>query len=405
MGNQTSHCRWIASAAAAVILALVADSHAADVRWTSPESGAWDDAARWTPASAPGANSQVTIDATGSPYTVNIAADATARSLSLSSPQATLSVAPGRSLTLSGLTWNAGNVDGQVVVTGTMFSPGVLSLGTQTAGAVSLSGGGQLNSLVPGQRVIIPAGVRLRPAQSTFWDIAADALENNGMLDASDPTLSFIEGSGSFSPFKNNGVLRVIRNSIPDGYRIIANFEQSHAGRIELGGVFGAQLRARGSLLLAGTLDVSGMDTSAAPMLQSLAVIESNNSPGRVGTFDRIEGVIRPGGLGLAVTYNARNVLATLARLGDTNLSATVNFTDLLVVAQNYNRPAGQTWSTGDFTGDGAVGFADLIELARNYNTPAGFIADWSLAQSIVPEPATVTTLAAMMGLMLRRRR
>jgi hypothetical protein len=63
---------------------------------------------------------------------------------------------------------------------------------------------------------------------------------------------------------------------------------------------------------------------------------------------------------------------------GDANDDLTVDFTDLVAVAQNYNTSGGKTWAQGDFSGDGNVDFNDLVILAQNYNTtraPAGAAA------------------------------
>ena len=62
---------------------------------------------------------------------------------------------------------------------------------------------------------------------------------------------------------------------------------------------------------------------------------------------------------------------------GDANDDLSVDFNDLVALAQNYNT-AGKTWAQGDFTGDGNVDFNDLVILAQNYNTtraPAGAAA------------------------------
>src|SRR5439155_16249128 len=53
---------------------------------------------------------------------------------------------------------------------------------------------------------------------------------------------------------------------------------------------------------------------------------------------------------------------------GDANRDRTVDFNDLVIVAQNYGTSGGMTWSTGDITGDGVVDFADLVALAQSYN-------------------------------------
>jgi|GEM_PF-5704079 len=115
---------------------------------------------------------------------------------------------------------------------------------------------------------------------------------------------------------------------------------------------------------------------------------------------------------------------------GDINLDGVVNFNDLLVVAQNYNTTT-CVWAMGNIDGQAGVSFGDLLLMAQNYGfgTPdvsmnvsmnvsmdvsmnvlgdvssfdANFAADWSLAQSMIPEP---TALGIMwMAFVLRRRR
>ena len=109
-------------------------------------------------------------------------------------------------------------------------------------------------------------------------------------------------------------------------------------------------------------------------------------------------------------------VLTRYTLLGDATLDGTVNFNDLVNLAQNYNIVNGtRTWYTGDFTYDGNVDFNDLVKLAQNYNTSlptepipgasAEFRADLAAALASVPEPglgAMAFVGAAVLG---RRRR
>ena len=89
---------------------------------------------------------------------------------------------------------------------------------------------------------------------------------------------------------------------------------------------------------------------------------------------------------------------------GDTNFDQTVNFTDLLTLAQSYGQK-GAHWFNGDFNNDGTVGFADLLLLAQNYgrNVGTAVSAGSSLAQ--VPEPAVLPALVLVLAPMRRKRR
>jgi rhamnogalacturonan endolyase len=53
---------------------------------------------------------------------------------------------------------------------------------------------------------------------------------------------------------------------------------------------------------------------------------------------------------------------------GDIDRNRTVDFNDLLVLAQNYSQN-NRTYAEGDLNGDGTVDFNDLLLLAQNYNT------------------------------------
>jgi subtilisin-like proprotein convertase family protein len=77
-------------------------------------------------------------------------------------------------------------------------------------------------------------------------------------------------------------------------------------------------------------------------------------------------GVTSPGGAPLAASGEVLfNVLA-----GDADNSGTVDFNDLLTLAQNYNQSP-KVFSEGnfDYSANGLVDFNDLLTLAQNYNT------------------------------------
>lgn len=97
---------------------------------------------------------------------------------------------------------------------------------------------------------------------------------------------------------------------------------------------------------------------------------------------------------------------------GDTNLDGAVNFTDLLVVAQHYNHPTGG-WASGNVDGSPGINFGDLLMIAQNYNfgtldqdvstLDATFVADWTLAQSTIPEPTALGVMSIALVLCRRR--
>lgn len=118
--------------------------------------------------------------------------------------------------------------------------------------------------------------------------------------------------------------------------------------------------------------------------------------------------------VGWVDNVGSSQVEVALTLPGDTNLSFSVDFGDLLTLAQNYNGTS-KVWSEGDFDYDGSIGFNDLLALAQNYNQSLSqsqqsmlgdsFSADFALALSMVPEPNSMVVAAAVVGGALRRRR
>jgi hypothetical protein len=104
--------------------------------------------------------------------------------------------------------------------------------------------------------------------------------------------------------------------------------------------------------------------------------------------------------------------------LGDTNDDGKVDITDLGTVALNYGTSGTKTFSQGDFNNDGKVDITDLGTLALNYGESlagnsaselTSFATAWASAQesvaaAAVPEPASLSLLAAGALLFIRRR-
>jgi hypothetical protein len=149
---------------------------------------------------------------------------------------------------------------------------------------------------------------------------------------------------------------------------------------------------------------------AASPTARGLGYAEASEALGAAGgTFG-----------GEAVDPTA--VLVRYTLLGDATLDGSVDFIDLVKLAQNYNTRVASTtsswWYRGDFNYDGNVDFNDLVKLAQNYNTafpgapipgatPA-FEQDLAAAFAQAPEPGTLALLgfcAAAAQVRRRRRR
>jgi len=89
---------------------------------------------------------------------------------------------------------------------------------------------------------------------------------------------------------------------------------------------------------------------------------------------------------------------------GDTNFDQSVNFTDLLALAQNYGQK-GAHWFDGDFNNDGLVNFSDLLLLAQNYGRSASIATVSETSLVTVPEPFAAPALLGIAAFSVRRKR
>jgi fibronectin-binding autotransporter adhesin len=168
------------------------------------------------------------------------------------------------------------------------------------------------------------------------------------------------------------------------------------------------------------------------------SVAAENPSARAIGYAEGSEIVGPSGGTFEGQAADAASVLARFTIPGDANLDGTVDFSDLVKLAQNYGNTVSATteswWTHGDFNYDGTVDFVDLVKLAQNYNgsvtaapavpslafagvsfqqdlaaafsEPAAIAASFeSFSPTAVPEPGALSLLAIGALALLRRRR
>jgi hypothetical protein len=108
---------------------------------------------------------------------------------------------------------------------------------------------------------------------------------------------------------------------------------------------------------------------------------------------------------GAGSPFSTRSVLPFFYYYGDSNRNRTVDFPDLVAVAQNYNS-TGKTNAQGDSNYDHAVDFIDLIILAKNYDrtlvapgttsaVSVGAVTNNSVTLTFAPPTDVVTGLAS----------
>jgi hypothetical protein len=112
---------------------------------------------------------------------------------------------------------------------------------------------------------------------------------------------------------------------------------------------------------------------------------------------------------------DATSLLVRYTLAGDATLDGSVDFSDLVQLAQNYDTSMGTGgWFRGDFNYDGQVDFNDLVLLAQNYNQAGvgagafagAFATEWqaALTEAAAPEPSALGLFAAAFGGLFRRR-
>lgn len=263
---------------------------------------------------------------------------------------------------------------------------------------------------IGGSRIDVRAGGSIDLGGQSL-QLAGGLLTNNGTIGNGTIIADYgstIRGAGLFeaSIELTNGAVLEPGNS--PGEVLVQSLHMDGSSRIAI--ELASQLlidrvTAVGEVSLAGTLDLRLLNGYQPAMLTPQVIISGSI----VGVFDEIDGQMLSPDRWLAVTYSGDTVSVTAAEPGDANLDGTVNFFDLLAVAQNFGKGHGTTWAQGDFNADGQIAFDDLLQLAQRYDASSGagvsasLVHDWTSAGLLVPEPASVLCPALLLVLARRR--
>jgi autotransporter-associated beta strand protein len=324
-------------------------------------------------------------------------------------------------LTVNTAATTAGSFGGRGVIDGnvglTKDGPGSLAFtSAQTyTGPTTVKGG----TLTVSGSIATSSGVTVNNATATFEAAAAQRVLS---LTVSAGKASVTSTAGKVALTVGDGTLPASQLSVTGGQvdvtgnGLIVDYAPSDAA-----GDNAALTSVRGKIVNgfnAGgpAWQGNGIVSSTAASNTSAAVgyaLASEVLPFANGTSDTF--------LGSAV--DPSSVVARYTLGGDATMDGSVDFNDLVKLAQNYNSKVSDSteswWTHGDFTYDGIVDFNDLVKLAQNYNTAlptepipgasAVFEADLAKAFASVPEPGTISILGiggiALMGRRRRRQR
>ena len=215
----------------------------------------------------------------------------------------------------------------------------------------------------------------------------------------------------------SSGTVRITAGGGNTGTSKISNLTLDTGGRLDVGD-HGIVIDGVSSTTIRGYL-ASGRNNGAwnGDGINSSSASVANHREVGYAVASQVFSPVPATFLGQPIT--ASSVLVRFTTNGDADLNGTTDFNDLLRLAQNYGNPG--VWSQGDFDYNSNVDFNDLLLLASAYGQTApgsaevaqleavsgnpNFMAEFKLAQSMVPEPTTAMAVLGLVSLALPIRR
>ena len=153
-------------------------------------------------------------------------------------------------------------------------------------------------------------------------------------------------------------------NPIPTGTNAVLRLN-SGTGSFTIGGSLPTLDAAHVVDVGTSTVNIPYTGTSILPAVQSAlrnGFIKSTDAAGSSGKFN------------VSDTDTGTQITLKYLVIGDLNGDGSVNFNDLLALAQHYGN-TGADWAKGDLNYDGTVNFNDLLALAQHYGQTAAVAA------------------------------
>jgi len=237
-------------------------------------------------------------------------------------------------------------------------------------------------------------GTLMANGASASISLSSGAFSNAGLVTLDKSTLSI-----NCINFINTGIIR-----IATGAASFSAMNYNNTGKIELS--------AGGAAIFSGGVGNPLTNIRSQAAAGNLLISSETDPTDAVGYASADQIKATGSWHGLPITQSSVLVLRTFA--GDANLDGTVNFVDLVAVAQHYGTNNGSAyWFYGDFDYDGNVNFADLVAVAQHYGdempsspipgASADFKSDLAAAFASVPEPGTSMCLLASVLALSRR--
>lgn len=255
------------------------------------------------------------------------------------------------------------------VAAGAMNSPLIYD-GGMGNDVLMLAGAGPADPFTISAFAITHGSVNLTYVNLEAFQLGPGAFTDSADLSGVSVTTT---GPGSTLAFNVSQHLRSLH--VGDGTTVQVAASAAPAGKT----IFCSDLAIVGSGKLDLTNDVLQLNYALPDPIASIRAALASGYNGGAWTGAGIVSTASDGTHGLALADSADGVVPSLpadtilvrfTRYGDVNLDGTVNFADLLALAQHYGRTSAN-WDQGDLTYDGSVGFSDLLKLAQNYGATA----------------------------------